>query len=49
VWGVRPEGGRWASRQLLDTAFRVSSFGEDEDGELYLVDHGGTVQRVAAR
>lgn len=31
---------------LLDTARSISSFGEDEAGEHYLVGHGGTVERV---
>lgn len=30
---------------LMDTALGVSSFGEDEDGEIYVVGIGGTVQR----
>ena len=33
---------------LLKTAFRISSFGEDEAGEVYLVDHGGGVYRLLA-
>ena len=31
--------------QLMDTALSISSFGEDEDGEIYVVGIGGTVQR----
>ena len=31
---------------LLDTARNISSFGEDEDGELYVVGLGGTVDKV---
>ena len=31
---------------LLDTTRNISSFGEDEDGELYVVGLGGTVERV---
>lgn len=31
---------------LLRTPFRISSFGEDEDGELYVVDHQGAVHRL---
>lgn len=31
---------------LLDTALNISSFGEDEDGELYVVGLGGTVSRI---
>jgi glucose/arabinose dehydrogenase len=33
---------------LLRTGLRISSFGEDEAGEVYLVDHGGGVYRVEA-
>ena len=32
---------------LLDTAMNISSFGEDEDGELYVVNLGGSVSRIA--
>lgn len=35
-------------RMLLDTDLSISSFGEDEDGELYLIDLGGRVLRLAA-
>lgn len=30
---------------LMDTALSISSFGEDEDGELYVVNLGGTIQK----
>ena len=33
---------------LLDTAMSISSFGEDEHGELYVVDLNGAVSRIAA-
>jgi glucose/arabinose dehydrogenase len=32
----------------LDTSMNISSFGEDENGELYVVDHNGTVNRIAS-
>jgi len=32
----------------LKTPFRISSFGEDEAGELYVLDHAGGVYRIAA-
>jgi hypothetical protein len=32
---------------LLDTSMSIASFGEDEQGELYVVDIGGTVSRIA--
>ena len=34
---------------LAFTAMNISSFGEDEQGELYVVDRGGTVSRVESR
>jgi glucose/arabinose dehydrogenase len=37
-----------ASSLLLDSGLSLSAFGEDEAGELYVVDLGGTVQRIAA-
>ncbi|MEW6368626.1 MAG: PQQ-dependent sugar dehydrogenase [Acidobacteriota bacterium] len=42
IWGL---GGGVAS-QLLDTNLSIASFGEDETGELYIVDLGGTVSRI---
>ena len=34
---------------LLDTAMLISSFGEDEQGEVYVVDLNGSVSRIARR
>ncbi|HLA17373.1 MAG TPA: PQQ-dependent sugar dehydrogenase [Candidatus Limnocylindrales bacterium] len=34
--------------QLLDTSLNISSFGEDEDGEVYVVDLGGAIYRIDA-
>jgi hypothetical protein len=33
---------------LLDTSLNISSFGEDESGELYVVGLGGTVSRIVS-
>jgi glucose/arabinose dehydrogenase len=47
IWGLRKsDRAVWAMRELLDTALRISSFGEDEGGELYVVDHGGAIYRL---
>jgi glucose/arabinose dehydrogenase len=35
-----------ASRLLVDTPMSISSFGQDEDGELYVVDLSGSVSRI---
>ena len=34
-------------RVLLASGLRISSFGEDEAGELYVVDHGGGIYRIS--
>ncbi|MBM4285111.1 MAG: PQQ-dependent sugar dehydrogenase [Deltaproteobacteria bacterium] len=45
VWGMRP--GSWEAALLLTVNFLLVSFGQGEDGHLYLVDYvGGAVHRV---
>ncbi len=34
-------------RVLTTSSLRIASFGEDEDGELYVVDHGGGIYKIA--
>ena len=42
VWGAyRDAAGAWQSVRLMQTQRSITSFGEDEQGELYLVDDGG--------
>ena len=41
IWGLRREGERWVNRLLLDTELAISTFGEDEAGEVYVAGHGG--------
>jgi glucose/arabinose dehydrogenase len=47
IWSA-PTGGPapWPFVEMLDSQYNVTSFGEDEDGELYVVHHGGTVYRI---
>jgi glucose/arabinose dehydrogenase len=48
IWGaVRNSAGEVTVRDLSDTAFSISAFGEDVNGELYLADYGGAVYRIA--
>ena len=37
---------QWHTSEFLDTSFQITSFGEDEQGELYIVDHGGGLYRL---
>lgn len=47
IWFVDRGASRGVTpTRAMDTGASISSFGEDEAGELYVVDHGGTVYRV---
>jgi hypothetical protein len=43
VWGATPQ---WSVTPLLQSGAMVVSFGEDDDGELYLVDYNGSVYQI---
>ncbi len=46
VWGLIPtDGGGWEMKELYRTGLKIASFGEGEDGEVYLLDlNGGHLQ-----
>ncbi len=48
IWGVAQQTpGAFASTLLVDTGYTISSFGEDQSGELYLTDYAaGAVVRI---
>jgi len=47
IWGMRQDDGEWQTGLLTNTDFRISSFGEDELGEVYVADMtGGSVYRI---
>ena len=50
VWSLaRDAAGEWTMTQRLDVPFTVSSFGEDVNGEVYVVGHGdGTIYRLTS-
>lgn len=49
IWAAyRDESGVWQSNEFMQTRHAISSFGEDEQGELYLVDYTGSVLRFEA-
>jgi hypothetical protein len=42
IWGaLLQDDGTWQSEELLVTGFTITTFGEDEAGELYLADYNG--------
>lgn len=47
IWGLRRNGAVWENRLLIDTTLTISTFGEDEAGELYLADYAtGDIYRI---
>jgi hypothetical protein len=47
IWGLRQNGPVWQQQELLVTAHNISTFGEDEAGNLYYADRtGGTIHRI---
>lgn len=47
IWGLfEQEGGAYERILLLDSSLSVSSFGEGNDGELYVVDYNGGIYRI---
>lgn len=39
IWRLFPEDGGWSNTVVLDTDLIISSFGEDADGELYVLNY----------
>lgn len=49
LWAAsRDCSGAWSTTQLIQPPINISSFGEDESGEVYLTHLGGVVYRIAA-
>jgi glucose/arabinose dehydrogenase len=46
IWGLQPNGASWDNQEFLDTTHNISSFGEDQAGELYLTTLGGSVYQI---
>jgi glucose/arabinose dehydrogenase len=46
VWGLQLDGATWVSQELANGGFGLSSFGEDEAGELYLTRLDGRIFQV---
>ncbi len=47
IWGLsRSEGGSWQNKLLFQTGTRITSFGEDENGEVYYVDPAGKIYKL---
>jgi len=49
IWGLRRAGGAWENKLILDSDLLISTFGEDEAGNLYVADHAtGDIYKIIA-
>ena len=47
VWQLSQQvDGSWQNDVFLDTDFLISSFAQDLEGELYIIDQGSTVYKL---
>lgn len=49
IWGLKQSGAKWMNRELKDSGISISTFGEDEAGEIYVADYSkGNIYRIEA-
>jgi glucose/arabinose dehydrogenase len=47
IWGLRKNGTTWENSLLLDTQYLISTFGENEEGNLFLADYtNGDIYKI---
>lgn len=47
IWGLERQGNQWINRLLLSSGFGITTFGEDEAGEIYVANAGnGTIHHI---
>ncbi len=50
IWALyRPVEQAWQTLEFARTDWQIASFGEDENGELYALDYGGSIYRLDPR
>lgn len=49
IWGLSLVDGLWQSRLLFETGTTITTFGQDEAGEIYFASDNGTIYRLAIK
>jgi hypothetical protein len=49
IWGLIQSNGAWSEQQLFDVDFTITSFGQDELGEVYALSDNGNIYRLSHR
>ena len=48
IWGLERQGTEWVNRLLLSSGFSITTFGEDESGEMYVANaNNGSIHRIS--
>ena len=48
IWGLKHDGTSWVTQQLAQPAINISSFGDDQAGNLYVAGFDGTIYTVTS-
>ena len=48
IWALTEAPEAWSPTELFNTSLSISSFGVDEDSELYVVHHGGSIWKFTS-
>ena len=49
IWGLLNTDGGWQKQQLFDVDYTITSFGQDQAGEIYLISDGGSVYKLVKK
>jgi glucose/arabinose dehydrogenase len=49
IWGLIHSGSGWQKQQLFDVDYTITSFGQDQSGEIYLVSDSGGVYKLVKK
>jgi glucose/arabinose dehydrogenase len=49
IWGLLKTDNGFVNSLIFRTNFRISTFGLDDDGEIYLADYGGVIYKLTRR
>jgi glucose/arabinose dehydrogenase len=49
IWGLFHNESGWQKQKLFDVDYTITSFGQDQSGEIYLVSDGGSVYKLVKK
>jgi glucose/arabinose dehydrogenase len=49
IWGLMRQNDQWVAQQMFKTGGGLTAFGQDEAGEVYIVEANGVISRLDAQ